>query len=102
MFQLVKNACFVRLKLVSTLAGINSLSCISINNQECKTRPQFVNVNIDEHFFFSFKYKTSKCSGTSKNINDPYAKIRAPDVVKNLNLKVFNLMSRTNETRHIK
>ena len=25
-----------------------------------------------------------------------------PDVVKNLNFKVFNLMSRTNETRHIK
>ena len=24
-----------------------------------------------------------------------------PDVVKNLNIKVFNLMSRTNETRHI-
>ena len=25
-----------------------------------------------------------------------------PDVVKNVNVKVFNLMSRTNETRHIK
>ena len=25
-----------------------------------------------------------------------------PDVAKNLNVKVFNLMSRTNETRHIK
>ena len=24
-----------------------------------------------------------------------------PDVVKNINVKVFNLMSRTNETRHI-
>ena len=24
-----------------------------------------------------------------------------PDVVKNLNVKVFNLMSRTNEARHI-
>ena len=25
-----------------------------------------------------------------------------PDVIKNLNVKVFNLMTRTNETRHIK
>ena len=25
-----------------------------------------------------------------------------PDVVKNINVKVFNLMSRTNETRHKK
>ena len=33
--------------------------------------------------------------------NDPYAKLCVPDVLKNLNIKVFNLMSRTNETRHI-
>ena len=35
-------------------------------------------------------------------INDPYAKICVPDQIKNANVKVFNLMSRTNETRHIK
>ena len=35
------------------------------------------------------------------NINDPYAKMCGPDVVKNLNVKVFNLMSGTNKTRHI-
>ena len=35
-------------------------------------------------------------------INNPYAKICAPDIVKNLNFNVFNLMSRTNETRQIK
>ena len=28
-------------------------------------------------------------------------KVCVPDVVKNLYVKVFNLMSRTNETRHI-
>ena len=46
--------------------------------------------------------KTSKCSGSCNNINDPYAKIWVPDVVKELNVKVFNLISRTNETRYIK
>ena len=46
--------------------------------------------------------KTSKCSGSCNNINDPYAKICVSDVVKNLNVKVFNPISRTNETRHIK
>ena len=29
-------------------------------------------------------------------------KICVPDVIKDLNVKVFNLMSRTNETRFIK
>ena len=42
-----------------------------------------------------------KCSGSSNNINDPYAKMCVPDVVKNLNAEVSNLMSRTKETRHI-
>ena len=35
------------------------------------------------------------------SILHPYLKLSAPDVVRNLNVKVFNLMSRTNETRHI-
>ena len=34
-------------------------------------------------------------------ISDPYAKLRVPDTIKNINVKVFNLMSRTNGTRHI-
>ena len=48
-----------------------------------------------------FSIKTSKCSGSCNNINYPHAKICVPDVVKNLNVKAFNLMTRTNETRHI-
>ena len=52
--------------------------------------------------FYPFSIKTSKCSGSYNNINDPYAKMCVPDVIRNLNVKVFNLKSRTNETRHIK
>ena len=73
-----------------------------MNNQERKTRPQVVNVNGDEPVFFPFSIKTSKCSGSCNNINHPYRKMCVPDVVKNLNLKVFNLMSKTNKTRYIK
>ena len=72
-----------------------------MTNQECKVRPKIVNVNSDEPVFYHFSIKTSKCSGSCNNINDPYAKMCVPDVVKNLNVKVFNQMSRTNETRHI-
>ena len=73
-----------------------------MNNQVCKVRPEIINVNSNEPVFYPFSIKTSKCSGSCNNINDPYAKICVPDVVKDLNVKVFNLMSRTNETRHIK
>ena len=49
-----------------------------------------------------FSIKTSKCRGSCNNINDPYAKICVPNVINDLNVKVFNLISRTIETRHIK
>ena len=72
-----------------------------MSNQPCKARPKIINVNSNNPMFYPFSIKISKCSGSCNNINDPYAKICVPDAVKNLNVKVFNLMSRTNETRHI-
>ena len=78
--------------------GINSLSFISMNNQKWKLRPQIVNVNGDDPVFFPYSIKTSKCSGTCNNINNPCSKLCVLGVVKNLNIKVFNLVSGTNET----
>ena len=84
------------------LSSANLLECVSISNQECKVRPEIVNVNSNEPIFYPFSIKASKCSGSCNNINDPYAKLCVSDVVKKLNVKVFNIMSRNNETRHIK
>ena len=84
------------------LSSVNPLECVSMNNQEGKVRPEIVNVNSNNTVFFPFSIKTSKCSGSCNDINDPYAKLCAPDIAKNLNVKVFNLMSRADETRHVK
>ena len=81
---------------------VNPLTCVSINNQECKIRPEIINVNSNEPSLYPDSIKVNKYSGSCNNINDPYAKLCVPDVVKNINIKVFNLMSTTNETRHIK
>ena len=85
-FGFVKKVIFVGLTILSRLTNANLLSCISMNNQECKTRPQFVNVNGDEPLFFPFSIKTSKCSGSCNNISYPYAKICVPDVVKSYSI----------------
>ena len=82
--------------------NVNSLECISMSNQEFKVRPEIINNNSDEPSIYPYIVKTSKCSGRCNNINDPYGKMCIPDIVKNINLKVFNLMLRTNETRYIK
>ena len=77
--------------------NINLLKCLSMNNQECKVRTKIININSNEHLFYPYSVKTSKCSGSCNNINGLYAKLCVPDVVKNINIKVFNLMSRTND-----
>ena len=84
------------------LSSVNSLECISVKNEECKVRPETVNVNSNNPIFYPFSIKVNKCNANCNNINDPYARICVPDSVKNLNVKVFNLMTLTNETRHIK
>ena len=71
-----------------------------MNNQECKVRPQIDNVNGNNAVFLPFSVITSKCSGSCNNINKPYTKTSVSDAVKILNVKVFNLMSRTNKIRH--
>ena len=77
------------------------MSCISLKNQQCKVRPKVADINSNNPIFYAFSIKVNKCNGNCNNINDPYARICVPDKVKNLNAKVFNLMTLTNETRHI-
>ena len=70
MFHFIKKCFYV----ASTfLTSVNSLSCISMNNQGCKLRPEILHVNSNEPVFYPFGIKTSKCSGSCNNINDPYA-----------------------------
>ena len=101
MFKFIKQIVISTMMFFGSLSSVNPLQCVSMNNQECKVRFEIVNVNSNDPIFYPFSNKTSKCSGSYNNINDPYTKMCVPDAVKNLNIKVFNLMSLTNETRHI-
>ena len=80
----------------------SALTCVLMNIQESKIRPQVVNINSDNPFFYPCSIQVNKCSGSCNNINDSYAKLCVFDVVKKKNVKVFNLVSRTTEERHTK
>ena len=92
--KLIKKFFFLGLTILSNFT--NALDCISMKNQECKVRPEIININSNNPIFYPFSIKINKCSGNCNNINNPYAKICVPDIIKNLNVKVFNLMSRAN------
>ena len=81
--------------------NVTLLKCVSMDNQECKVRTKIINISNNEPLFYPYNIEVNRWSGSCNNINDPYSKLCVPDVVKNINVKVFNLMSRTNETRHI-
>ena len=101
MFGFIKNGFFTTMTFFNfNPSNVNPLECVSMNNQECKRRTKLINVNNNETVFYPFSIKVNKCSGSCNNINNPYAKLCVPDVVKNINVKVFNLTSWSNQTKH--
>ena len=72
-FRFVKKLFFVGLAILSNFINENSLlnaiplsatplNCISMKNQECKTRPQVINMNSNNPIFCPFSIKINKCS----------------------------------------
>ena len=101
MFGFIKKCFFTAIIFSCNVLNVNPLKCITMNNQECKIRTKIIDINNNEHTFYPFSIKVNKFSGNCYNINDLYAKLCVPDVFKSINVKVFNLMSKNNETRHI-
>ena len=99
MFEFIKQIFISTMIFFGNLSNVNTLECISMKNQECKVRPEIININSNNPMFYPFSIKVNKCNGNCNNINDPYAKICVSDTVKNLNVKVFNLMTLTNKTK---
>ena len=93
-FGFIKKIFLIGLTVLSSLVSTTLLSYISMNNQACKVRPEIISVNSNEpaSVFYPFSIKRSKCSDSCNDINDPYAKMCVPDVVKDLSVRVFNLL----------
>ena len=83
------------------LSNVNLWKCVSMSNQECKVRPKIININSNEPSFSPYSVKIKKWSNSCNNKSDPYPRTCVPIVVKNMNIKIFNLMPRTNEPRDI-
>ena len=102
MFGFLKQVFVVAMSFFSFIPlGVNILECVSMNNKECKTRRKIIDVNTKEPMFYPLSTKVNKCSGSCNSINGPYAKLCVPDIVKSINVKVFYLISFTNQTKHI-
>ena len=80
---------------------VNSLECMSMINKKCMARPKIIDVNTNDPVFYPYSIKVNKCSGSCNSINKPYGKICIPNIIKKINVKVLNLISKSNETKQI-
>ena len=84
-----------------SILNVKTLECVSVINEKCMSRPKIINLNVDEPVFYPLSIKVNKCGGDCNNINDPMAKLCVPDIIRDMNIKVFNLLARINETRKV-
>ena len=90
MFRFVKQKFFSAMVFFSyNVLNVNPLKCVSMSNQECKIILEIININSNEPIFYRYSIFANKCSGICNNINDSYTKLYVPDVVKNMNVRVF-------------
>ena len=82
MFVFIKKLFHFGSLFLSSLVSTTSLNCISMKNQECKARPEIINVNSNNPIFYPFSIKINKCSGNCNNVNNPCAKMCVPDIKK--------------------
>ena len=85
--------------LVSDQKGL--IKSVSLNNYLCQARPTLVNRNSEKTFFYLFNINVNKCGGSFNTINDPRAPVCVPNKMKDMNAKLFHLMSGVNETKFL-
>ena len=82
---------------------VNTLECLSAINRECMPRPKILDVNegIGEALFYPYNVQINKYSGSCNTLDNPMSRICVPNIIKNVNIKVYNFLMRLNETRNV-
>ena len=94
------------ISLLISLFGIiktKALECVSVVNQKCMPRPKILDVNegVGEALFYPYNVLVNKCSGSCDTLDNPMAKLCVPNIIKRINMKVYDFLMRLNETRNV-
>ena len=86
-----------------SILKVRALECVSVVNQKSMPGPKILDVNegIGEVLFYPYNVLVNKCSGSCGTINNPMAKLCVPDIVKRVNMQVYNFLMNLNETRSV-
>ena len=100
-----------KMKIISLLISLfgiiktKALECVSVVNQKCMQRPKILDVNegVGEALFYPYNVQVNKCkcSGSCTTVDNPIAKLCVPNVIKGINMQVYNFLTMLNETRNV-
>ena len=82
---------------------VNALECVLVFNRKCMSRHKILDVNegVGEALFYPYNVLVNKCSGSFNLLDNPMAKLCIPNVIKRVNMQVYNFLMRLNETRNL-
>ena len=86
-----------------SILKVNALECVSVINQKCMPRTKILDVSegVGEALFYSCNVLVNKCSGSCNTLDNPMTKMCVPNVIKRVNMQVYNFLMRLNETRNL-
>ena len=104
---MIKN--MYKMKIISLLISLfdiiktKALECVSVVNQKCIPRPKILDVNegVGEALFYSYNLLVNKCSGSCNTLDNSMIKLCVPNVIKIVNIQVYNFLMMLNETPNV-
>ena len=80
-----------------------ALESVSVINQKCMPRPKILDVSegVGEALFYQYNVLVNKCSGSCNTLDNPMAKKCVPNIIKRINMTVYNLLMILNETLNV-
>ena len=74
-----------------TFSDSLATKCLSLNDEPCMVRHNLIHLNLVELRYHPFMISLDKCTGSSNSISP---KICVPKKTKNINVKVFNTITK--------
>ena len=101
MIRIIKKI-FMRL-LINIVNAFNNTKCVSLSNQKSEIQPTFINLHPNEYsqefHSYPFTVKIDKCDESCNTLNDLSNKVCVPNKAEDLNLNMFNTITRINESK---
>ena len=91
------------LRSLFSIIKTKAVEWVSVVNRKCMPRPKILDVNegVGEALFYPYNVLVNKCSGSCNTLDDPMANMYVPNIVKRVNMKVYNFLMRLNETLNV-